>query len=311
MHKNARLTPKGREVLVQRLIAGQSVHEVAQAMGVSEPTVRKWRRRFDSGEGLGDRSSRPLNSPRATPADVHEQIAALRRMRRTGRLIAQSMGLSPATVSRSLRRAGLNRWRDLEPHTPAVRYEREHPGELVHIDTKKLGGILKPGHRVTGDPRDRGRGVGWEFVHVAVDDCSRLALAAMTRNERKADAVGFLEQVVAYYRRRGVRVQRVMTDNGGCYRSHDFVAACQRLGIRQVHTKAYRPQTNGKAERFIQTALREWAYAAVYQTSEERKRALGGWLHHYNWHRPHTALGGRPPVTRLGLSRNNLLKLHT
>ncbi len=311
MHKNARLTPKGREVLIQRLQAGQRVAEVAQALGISEPTVRKWWRRFQAGEGLENRSSRPQCSPHALSAERRAQIEALRRQRRTGRLIAQALGVSTATVSRVLRRAGLSRWRELEPQAPVLRYERAAPGELIHIDTKKLGRIERPGHRVTGNPRDRTRGVGWEFVHVAIDDHSRTSLAAMTEDERQGNAVAFLEQVVRHYHQRGVRVQRIMTDNGGAYRSRTFAAACRRLGIRHLYTKPYTPQTNGKAERFIQTALREWAYAATYQTSQQRREALGDWLHHYNWHRPHTALGGKPPVSRLMLSRNNLLKLHT
>ena len=310
MHKNARLTPKGREVLVQRLQAGQPVAEVAQAMGLSETTVRKWWRRFCQGEGLEDRSSRPHTSPRAIAVERRTRIEALRRQRRTGRLIAQDLGVSSATVSRVLRRAGLSRWRDLEPQSPVVRYERATPGELVHIDTKKLGRIERPSHRVTGDRRDRVRGIGWEFAHVAIDDHSRTSLVSMAEDERKESAVAFLEQVVAHYRACGVTVQRVMTDNGSAYQSRAFAAACRRLGVRHLRTRPYTPQTNGKAERFIQTALREWAYAATYQTSAQRRSALQDWLHHYNCHRPHSALGGRPPISRLPFGQNNLLKLH-
>jgi transposase InsO family protein len=287
------------------------VAEVAQALGISEVTVRKWWRRFQAGEGLENRSSRPHGSPRALPAERRAQIEALRRQRRTGRLIAQTLGLSAATVSRVLRRAGLSRWRELEPQAPPRRYERATAGELIHIDTKKLGRIGEPGHRVTGQRGHRSRGIGWEFAHVAVDDHSRLSLVAMAEDERQQTAVAFLEQVVAHYRERGVPVQRVMTDNGSAYRSRAFAAACRRLGLRHLYTKPYTPQTNGKAERFIQTALREWAYAATYQSSQQRRDALGDWLHHYNWHRPHTALGGKPPICRLMLSRNNLLKLHS
>lgn len=311
MHKNARLTPKGREVLVQRLQSGQRVAEVAQAMGLSETTVRKWWRRFVQGEGLQDRSSRPHSSPRAIPAERRAQVESLRRQRRTGRLIAQQTGLSSATVSRVLRRAGLSRWRELEPQPPVVRYERAAPGELIHIDTKKLGRIERPSHRVTGDRRDRVRGIGWEFAHVAIDDHSRTSLVAMAEDERKESAVAFLEQVVAQYRACGVTVQRVMTDNGSAYQSRAFAAACRRLRVRHVRTRPYTPQTNGKAERFIQTCLREWAYAATYATSAQRRDALQDWLHHYNCHRPHSALGGRPPISRLPLRQNNLLKLHT
>jgi len=311
MHRNARLTPKGREVLVQRLQAGQRVAEVAQALGTSEPTVRKWWRRFRQGRSLENRSSRPHSSPHAVPPDRCAQIEALRRQRRTGRLIAQTLGVSSTTVSRVLRRAGLSRWRELEPQAPVQRYERATSGELIHLDTKKLGRIERPSHRVTGDRRDRVRGIGWEFVHVAIDDHARTSPATMAEDERQESAVAFLEQVVAHYLQHGVHVQRVMTDNGAAYRSRAFVAACRRLGVRQLYTKPYAPQTNGKAERFIQTALREWAYAATYQTSQQRRYALQVWLHHYNWHRPHTALGGKPPISRLVLSRDNLLKLHS
>lgn len=311
MHKNARLTPKGREVLIQRLQAGQRVAEVAQAMGISETTVRKWWRRFRQGESLADRSSRPLHSPRAVAIERRAQIEALRRQRRSGRWIAMTMGLSAATVSRVLRRARLSRWRELEPQPPVLRYERAAAGELIHLDTKKLGRIERPSHRVTGNRRDRVRGIGWEFAHVAIDDHSRTSLVTMAEDERKESAVAFLEQVVEHYRACGIRVQRVMTDNGSAYRSRDFADACRRLQLRHLYTRPYTPQTNGKAERFIQTALREWAYAASYATSQQRREALQDWLHHYNCHRPHSALGGRPPVSRLMLSQNNLLKLHT
>jgi transposase InsO family protein len=310
MHKNARLTPKGREVLIQRLQAGQRVAEVSQAMGLSETTVRKWWRRFRQGEGLADRSSRPHHSPRAVARERRAQIEALRRQRRSGRWIATTMGLSAATVSRVLRRARLSRWRELEPQPPVVRYERAAPGELIHLDTKKLGRIERPSHRVTGDRRDRVRGIGWEFAHVAIDDHSRTSLIAMAEDERKESAVAFLEQVVEHYRACGIRVERVMTDNGSAYRSRAFADACRRLQLRHLYTRPYTPQTNGKAERFIQTALREWAYAASYATSQQRREALQDWLHHYNHHRPHSALGGQPPVSRLTLSQNNLLQLH-
>ncbi|WP_028770787.1 IS481 family transposase [Silanimonas lenta] len=311
MHKNARLTVKGREVLIGRLQAGQRVAEVAQAMGLSETTVRKWWRRFRDGEGLHDRSSRPHSSPRAIGAERRAQIEALRRQRRCGRLIAQTLGLSVATVSRVLRRAGLSRWRELEPQAPVVRYERQAPVELVHIDTKKLGRIGAPGHRVTGHRTHRSRGIGWEFAHVAIDDHSRTSLVTMAEDERQDSAVAFLEQVVAHYRACGIKVQRVMTDNGSAYQSKAFAAACRRLGVRHLRTRPYTPQTNGKAERFIQTCLREWAYAASYATSQQRREALRDWLHHYNCHRPHSALGGRPPISRLPFGQNNLLKLHS
>jgi transposase InsO family protein len=310
MHKNARLTPKGREVLIKRLCSGQRPAEVAQAIGVSETTVRKWWRRHRGGEGLEDRCSRPRRSPRALSNARRRLIEALRRQRRTGRWIAAHVGVSRATVSRVLRRAGISRWRELQPQTPARRYEWAHPGELIHLDTKKLGRIGSPGHRVTGRREHRHRGIGWQYVHVAIDDHSRTTLATVAEDERQEGVVAFLYRVVEHYRQRGILVQRVMTDNGSPYVSHAFRDACAQLGLRHLRTRPYTPRTNGKAERFIQTALREWAYAATYRNSQQRRDALGAWLHHYNWHRPHSALNGLPPVARLGLSQNNLLKLH-
>lgn len=311
MHKNARLTPKGREVLIQRLEAGQRVWEVAQAVGISQATVRKWWRRHQAGEGLQDRRSRPKQSPRQTPAELRAHVEALRRQRRTGRWIAQQTGLSPATVSRVLRQAGISRWRELEPQLPAQRYEYSAPGELIHLDIKKLGRIGSPGHRVTGNRSHRHRGIGWDFVHVAIDDHSRVATATIAADECGPTAVAILHRVVADYQMRGVSVRRIMTDNGSPYVSRAFSEACRTLGLKHIRTRAYTPRTNGKAERFIQTALREWAYATCFETSAQRQDALEQWLHHYNWHRPHTAAGGLAPASRLALSRNNLLKLHS
>ncbi|MGH8578323.1 MAG: IS481 family transposase, partial [Gammaproteobacteria bacterium] len=277
MHKNARLTPRGREVLVQRLQAGQPPAEVGQAMAISVTTVRKWWRRFqrEGLAGLADRSSRPRTSPRSLASDRREQIVVLRRRRRTGRWIAREVAVSTATVSRILRRARLSRWRELDPLPPARRYEMKTPGELIHFDMKKLGRIGSPGHRVTGRFDDRHRGIGWDFVHVAVDDHSRVSLAAVAPDETHVSAVAFLEHTVQHYRDRGVRVQRVMTDNGSAYVSKAFAEACRRLQLRHVRTRPYTPRTNGKAERFIQSALREWAYAATYQSSSERTDAFG------------------------------------
>lgn len=313
MHKNARLTPRGREVLVTRIQAGQRPAEIAQAMGTSVTTVRKWWRRFESEgvAGLQDRSSRPRRSPCSLTSKCRERIIALRLDRKTGRWIAQQVGVSTASVSRVLRRARLSRWREIEPQPPAQRYEMSEPGELIHLDTKKLGRIGSPGHRVTGRYDARHRGIGWDFVHVAIDDHSRVSLATVAPDETHVSAVAFLKQTVDHYRQRGVRVKRVMTDNGSAYVSKAFAAACQHLQLRHIRTKPYTPRTNGKAERFIQSALREWAYGVTYQSSAQRTKALGRWLHHYNWHRPHTALRGQPPISRLHLSRNNLLKLHT
>jgi transposase InsO family protein len=312
MHQNARLTPNGRALMLRRLEAGQHQVDVAQAMGVSLTTLKKWVRRFraEGMAGLQDRPSRPRSSPQQLPPVMIEQVIALRRQRRTGRFIARHLGISPASVSRILQRAQLSRWRELEPRPPIRRYERQHPGELLHLDTKKLGRITHIGHRITGDRRGSFGKPGWEFVHVAIDDASRVALASVAANEKGDTATAFLEAAVAHFAQRGVRIQRVMTDNGSGYLSHAFRDACHRLQIRHVRTRPYTPRTNGKAERFIQTCLREWAYAEAYPTSQQRTVALDHWLHHYNWHRPHTALKSLPPVSRLPLHRRDLLKLH-
>ena len=236
----------------------------------------------------------------------------MRRRRRTGRFISRQLRVSAASVSRILRRAHLSRWRELEPHPPVRRYERQHPGELLHLDTKKLGRILRIGHRIHGW---RGRGThgkaGWEFVHVAIDDHSRLALASVAADEKGNTATAFLKAAVQHFLERGVRIRQVMTDNGSAYLSEAFRQTCRQLQIRHLRTKPYTPRTNGKAERFIQTCLREWAYAEPYPTSAARTLALEHWLHHYNWHRPHSALQSNPPISRLNLDGNNLLRLHT
>jgi transposase InsO family protein len=315
MHKHARLTPKGRETMLARLQAGQHQADVAQAMGVSLTTLKKWLRRFraEGLAGLQDRSSRPRCSPRALREPLRRRIIALRQRRRTGRLIVRQLGVSAASVSRVLRRAGLSRWRDLQPTVPVVRYQREHPGELIHLDIKKLGRINGVGHRITGDRRagHHNRGIGWDFVHVAIDDASRLAVAHVAEDEKDDAATTLLKRTVEHYRQRGIRVQRVMTDNGSPYMSIAFKQACLQLGIRHLRTKPYTPRTNGKTERFIQTALREWAYASAFRSSAQRTQALAAWIHHYNWHRPHSALQSQPPISALRLRGNNLLKLHS
>ena len=314
VHKNAPLTPRGRERIVELSASGLTPQAVAQAVGVSPRTVRKWLKRYESEglAGLQDRSSRPKRLRRPTPQPVVERIEALRRQRLTGKAIAAETGVSPATVSRVLRRLGLNKLSALEPQ-PVRRYEREHPGELIHIDIKKLGKFSRIGHRITGDRtgQSKTRGVGWEFVHVCIDDASRVAFSQLKKDERKASAVAFLKAAVAYYASLGVKVQRVMTDNGSCYRSRAFAKACKRLGLKHIRTKPYTPKTNGKAERFIQSSLREWAYACAYNTSDERAAQLPRWLHRYNWHRPHGGIGSKPPISRLGLTGNNLLRLHS
>ena len=312
IHKNARLTRHGRELLIQRVVVeGLRPIEVAQASGVSVRTVHKWLKRYreEGLAGLEDRSSRPIVSPRATSAEICEQIITLRRSRKTYRQISQILNISPSTVSRLLRKEGLNRLASLEPIRPVVRYEYELPGGLLHIDIKKLGRFNKPGHRVTGDRHVRSRGTGWEYVHVAIDSNSRLAFSEILSDQTGRSACIFLIKALRYYASLGIRVERVMTDNGGCYKSGKFKRLCQRLGIKHLRTRPYTPQTNGKAERFIQTSLREWAYAHSYDSSEERKEHLPRWLHEYNWHRPHASLKYRPPISRL-VSVNNLLALH-
>jgi transposase InsO family protein len=314
VHKNARLTPWGRERLARAVLSGQTPEAAAQAAGVCPRTARKWVARYKAEgiEGLKDRSSRPHRLHRPTATAVVEQIEALRRQRFTGQQIAAELGVSPATVSRVLRRLGLNRIEALEPAEPIRRYEREHPGELIHIDIKKLGRFDKVGHRITGDRQaGRSRAVGWEFVHVSIDDASRIGFSQILPDEKKESAVTFLRAAVAYYLSLGVTVVRVMTDNGSCYRSKAFRDACRDLGLKHIRTRPYTPKTNGKAERFIQTALREWAYAQAYPSSDRRALELPVWLHRYNWHRPHGSLKSKPPISRLALDRDNLLRLHS
>ena len=311
MHQNARLTPKGREILIARLARGERASDVGSAMGVSIRTVYKWRARWrEYGlAGLQDRSSTPIRCPNRTLGDIEAQVIELRRQRRIMDRIAEETGVARATVGRILKRHGLNRWRDLEPAEPVVRHERDSPGELIHIDIKKLGKFTRTGHRMTGKRLDS-RKPGWEFVHVCIDDHSRLAFSQVLASERKEDAIAFLKAAVAWYRKLGIRVERVMTDNGSCYRSKAFTKTCAALGLKHIRTKPYTPKTNGKAERFIQSSLREWAYGRAYQTSEQRKAELPYWLHHYNWHRPHAGINRKPPISRSGLDVNNLSRLH-
>ena len=314
IHKNARLTPIGRERLVQAVLSGQTPKAAAQAAGVCPRTVRKWIARFkaEGRAGLTDRSSRPQRLYRPTSVAIATQVESLRRQRLTGKQIAADLGLSPATVSRILQRLGLNRMRDLELAEPVRRYEHAHPGDMIHIDIKKLGRFNKIGHRITGDRvgQSNSRGVGWEFVHVCIDDASRVAFSQILTDEKAVSAVAFLRASVAYYDSLGVKVSRVMTDNGSCYRSFDFRDACQAMGLKHIRTKPYTPKTNGKAERFIQTALREWAYAQAYPTSQRRAQELPFWMHRYNWHRPHGGIKSKTPISRIGLSEDNLLRLH-
>ena len=311
IHKNARLTPHGRAEVVRDVRDhGHAARAVARTRGISEKTVRKWVARAVADEPLVDRSSRPHRSPQATPAAVVLRIEVLRQQRRTCAEIADIAGVSRATVARIVARLGWSRLRILELPPTSRRYERAVAGELIHIDIKKLGRIVRPGHHVTGDRRDTVKGAGWEFAHMAVDDASRFAIGEVLPDETAATASGFLSRLVRGLRRLGVRVVAVMTDNGSCYKAHRFAAACRRLGLRHLRTRRYTPRTNGKVERFIKTSLLEWAYARVYRHSDERRAALGPWLHHYNWHRRHTSLGGQAPVTRL-LSADNLVRFHS
>jgi transposase InsO family protein len=313
-HKNARLTYARRlELVMDVLERDLTLCAAAAAHHVSVPTARKWVGRYlaEGEAGLADRSSRPRRSPRAIAPAKAQAIVELRRRRLVQGRIAASLGVSKSTVGRVLARAGLSRLKDLEPAAPVVRYEHAHPGDLVHIDTKKLGRIERIGHRITGNRRDTVDGAGWEFLFVAVDDHARIGFTDLYPDERKHSAVQFLRNSVAYFASLGVRVKRVLTDNGSAFRSKAFAKACQRLGLKHSFTRAYRPQTNGKAERFIQSALREWAYGIVYNHSTERAAMLERWTHHYNWHRPHQGIRGLAPISRLPQSRNNLLTLHS
>jgi transposase InsO family protein len=311
VHANAPLGPKGRRIMVLRVVEdGWSLTAAAAAAGVSERTCHKWvaRYRAEGEAGLLDRSSAPRSVPHRTPDELVEVIVLLRKLRMTGAEIAFCLAMAVSTVSAVLLRVGLGKLSRLEPPEPPNRYERRHPGELLHVDVKKLGRIApgRAGHRVHGNrrlqrsPRKQGKKtVGWEFVHVCVDDATRLAYVEVLSDEKAATAVGFLRRAVAFYASHGIQVQRVMSDNGACYRSTLHAFACRALGIRHLRTRPYRPRTNGKAERFIRTLLGGWAYGAIYGSSTERTAALDGWLWIYNHRRPHGALSHKPPIARL------------
>jgi transposase InsO family protein len=294
---------------------GLSKAAAARQFHTTPKTVAKWIERFEAEgvEGLRDRSSRPLSSPSQARPAVCAAVEALRRQRHTGKQIAAEVGVSPATVSRILRRLGLNRLSALEPAEPVRRYERAHPGEIIHIDIKKLGKFNRIGHRITGDRTGQSntRGVGWEYVHLAIDDHSRLAYSEILPDEKRASCLRFLFNALRFFRSLGVKVQRVMTDNGVSFRSFRYAKALRLLRIKHLRTRPYTPRTNGKAERFVQTSLREWAYACAYRCSEERAAELPVWLHRYNWHRPHGSLGAKPPISRIALTEDNLLRLHS
>ena len=311
-HKNAPLTPKGREAMVRFVEAGLSKTAAACQFNTTPKTVAKWVERFRAGGvvGLRDRSSRPLSLPSQTAPATCAVVEALRRQRYTGKQIAVEVGVSPATVSRILQRLGINKLSALEPAEPVRRYEREHPGEIIHIDIKKLGRFEQVGHRITRDRQSKSRRVGWEYLHLAIDDHSRVAYSEILPDEKRRSCLSFLFNALRFFRAHGVKVYRVMTDNGTSFRSRRYPKALRLLEIKHLRTKPYTPKTNGKAERFVQTSLREWAYAQAYLTSDHRAQHLPIWLHRYNWHRPHSSLKSKPPISRLGLTEDNLLRLH-
>ena len=307
LHGNAALSWSGRRLLARRVVdQGWTVSAAAEAAGVSVRCARKWVQRYRDGDReLLDRSSAPRRVANRTRPERVAVIAKLRRLRMTATEIAETLGMPLSTVSGILARLGMGRLGRLGLE-PAVRYERSRAGELVHVDVKKLGRIARPGHRVFGHTSNRGwqrRSFqeGWEFVHVTVDDYSRLAYAEVLSDEKATTAAAFLRRAVAFYARHGIRVEAILSDNGACYRATVHALACRRLGIRHLRTRPYRPQTNGKAERFIRTLINGWAYGAVYGSSRERSRALDGWLWHYNHRRRHSALGHQPPASRTNL----------
>jgi transposase InsO family protein len=313
-HYHARLTVHGREALAKSVVEGRlGLCAAAAAHKLSRQSAAKWVRRYrDHGvAGLEDCSSRPRRLRAVSSDEQVAQVERLRRERWTGVRIAQATGLSRATVSRILTRLKLNKTRHLEPAVPVLRYEHDAPGDMLHVDIKKFARIVKAGHRITGDPRDETRGAGWEFLYVAVDDHSRLAYTAIYPDEKAASSASFLREAAAWFQRFGICARRVLTDNGPCFYAHQFAHACRDLNITHKRTRIYTPRTNGKAERFIQTAIREWAYARRYENSAERLAALKPWTHQYNWHRPHASLGQLPPISRSGLDVNNLLRHHS
>jgi transposase InsO family protein len=316
VHKNARLTPYRRQELVALVEGGTALTVAARAFGVSRQTARKWVARkasagvVEAGAWLMDRSSRPHRSPRVTEPRIQLGAKVLRHQRWTCAEIAQALGVSAATIARTLRRVGLSRRLRLEPPPLGRRYEHAAVGDLLHLDTKKLGRIRGIGHRITGQRRHRARGIGWEFLHIAIDDHSRVAYVELLTDERGATMSAFLRRALQWFRARAVRVRRVLTDNGSGYVSRSFRATCRGLQVVHRRTRPYTPRTNGKAERFIQTALREWAYRRPYYTSADRTRMMPGWLEHYNAARPHSGIGGRPPLSRLP-GGHNLMLAHT
>ena len=313
-HQNARLVMRSREQLARRVLEqGSTLKQAAASFNVSAKPAAKWVRRYrEAGlSGLRDRTSRPHRSPRQRPPPLLEKVLALRRQRRNGWQIAHELKLSRATVSRILCRAGMNRLRALDPPPPVMRYEHKRPGDLVHFDIKRLARIVKPGHRVHGDRTRETRGAGYEYLHIAIDDHSRIAFAAILPDQKHTSAIHFFHMARAHFSRFGFSIRRVLTDNGSCYRHWLFRKLLHQQHIKHRFTRPYTPRTNGKAERFIQTTLREWAYAHSYNNSAQRTEMLDPWLHNYNFHRPHASLKLNSPASRSGLNRNNLLSLHS
>jgi transposase InsO family protein len=300
-HKNARTTPHSRQILVERIGQGLPAWQVARELGISRQTVQKWlaRARTEGHSGLQDRTSRPAHSPRRLSKSKLERVMTLRLQRLSAEQIAERLGVPRSTVSKHLSTVGMGKLPPLHPPPPVVRYERERPGELIHIDTKKLGRFQRLGHRVTGNRYYRCQGAGWDYLHVCVDDASRLAYVEIHPDELRYTATRFLIHALRFFSDHGVQVQRVMTDNGNAYRSRAFAKACRWLRLQHKRTRPYTPRTNGKAERFIQTLLRQWAYRCAYPNSGLRNAALPKWLHRYNHLRPHASLGRKPPISRL------------
>ena len=313
-HSKAKLTALSRAEMIRRIVdLHQPVAEVAAGFGLSERCAYKWLARFraEGAAGLADRSSRPKCSPKTTHPLRVARVLALRRRRLPGFQIARAAKLSKASVSRFLHRHAA-RLLALSPPPPIIRYEREHPGDLLHFDIKKLARIVRPGHRVTGDrQRDHTRGAGWEYLHIAIDDHSRIAFAQLLPDETARSVIAFLHASLAFFKKLGVRIQRIYSDNGPAYRSRAMASQVASLGLRHRFTRFYTPKTNGKAERFIQTSLREWAYAHAYSHSAQRSERLPLFLHNYNFHRPHHSLNLLAPISRLRLPLNNVLSLHT
>jgi transposase InsO family protein len=315
IHKNARLTPIRRAEMADRVLTGElTVSLAAREYRVCVKTARKWVERYRNEgrpESVADRSSRPRHSPRRIRPSLMAEIELLRRQRLSGLQISERVQASKATVHRVLARYGLNYLAAIDPPPAIQRYEHEKPGDLLHLDIKRMGRIGRVGHRINGDRKTGVRGIGWESVHVAIDDHSRIGFAQILPDQHQNSAVAFLFAAVQHYLGLGIRIRAILTDNGGCYRSKQFRTACDKLGLKHRFTKPYCPRTNGKAERFIQTLLREWAYAAAYQNSIDRAVALLPFLHRYNWHRPHASLDRKPPMSRIGLTGDNLLRLHS